>query len=110
MGFLARDFSYEFRYLTGFFLLAFVIATIFFVGGLYFLIRSYWNHEYHYIPKPGVLHAYLLDLRAYYTDIGEDASVADPEFDEFLSRKLLCSGRNVCRRLRSRISAESRNG
>lgn len=87
LGFLVRDFSYEFRYLTGFFLLSLTFAAIFFVAALVYLVRSYWNHAYHYVPVPGELHGYLQELQDYYASAGQPASAAEADFADFLQRR-----------------------
>lgn len=46
------------------------LALVAILAAVYFIVRSYWNHTYAYVPTPFELSAYRAKLEKYYCDYG----------------------------------------
>jgi len=64
-----------------FLLVLIAIAAIFILRTIYFLIRSYYNYEYGYVPTPLEIKTYKEELYTYYVSLGDSPADAVKKAD-----------------------------
>lgn len=86
-AFFARDFEFKSNINSFIFAELLAVATIFIVRTIYFLISSYHNYKYNYLPDPLDLQDYHKSLIEYHVSLGGKVEDADKEFEDVIVKK-----------------------